>query len=121
MCNEFFLACLYFVIILFINFFLYKLLKSYLRNIFIFSKIKRILKVYSNNDFFIKLYQYSNKEFRNEQTLVNLQSLNDKEIDTLIIGNIYKYIANNNQGLRTNDYYFQLLTTQYLSFNFNLK
>jgi len=121
MCNEFFLACLYFVIILFINFFLYKLLKRYLRNILIFQKIKRIVKIYSNNEFFLKLYQYSNKEFRNVQTLTTLQSLNNTEFDTLIIGNIYKYIANNNQSLRTNDYYFQLLTTQYLSFNFNVK
>ena len=121
MCNEFFLACLYFAIILFINFFLYKLLKSYLRNIFIFQKIKRIIKIYSNNKLFIQLYQYSNKEFKNNQNLKKLQSLNQKGVDTLIIGNIYKYLSSNNQTLTTSDYFFQLLANQYLFFNFNLK
>ena len=124
-CTEFFLACLYFVIIFVINFFLYKLLNIYIRNIFQLKKIKNINKLYPNNQFFLKLYKYSNNEFQNSSTLYNLQILKTKNMDTLLIGNMYKYLSLTNKSKKSNnllnDYYLQLLTIQYLSFDFNLK
>jgi len=125
MCTEFFLACLYFVIIFLINFFLYKLLYFYLKNIFELQKIKKILTFYPDSELFTKLYKYSNKELRNLNSLSVLNKINVNEIDTLTIGNIYKYLAEiNRKNLRNNssdDYYFQLLSNQYLSFMFRLK
>jgi len=125
MCTEFFLACLYFVIIFVINFFLYKLLYVYIKNIFELQKIKKILTFYPNSEVFTKLYKYSNKELRNLNTLSTLNLINNNTIDTLIIGNIYRYLAEinrtNTQNNSSDDYYFQLLSNQYLSFKFNLK
>lgn len=125
LCTEFFLACLYFVIIFVINFFLYKLLNIYIKNIYELQKIKNILKIYPKNAFFTKLYKYSNKDFRNSITISNLQSLKPENIDTLVIGNMYKYFSattkTNEKVSLLNDYYFQLLSNQYLSFKFNLK
>ena len=125
MCTEFFLACLYFVIIFTINFFFFRLLRIYFKNIIELQKIKNILKIYPNNEFFIKLYNYSNLEFRNSNTLLLLQKLDSENIDNLILGNIYRYLvlksSKNQKNFYINDYYFQLLANQYLSFNFNLK
>ena len=125
MCNEFFLACLYFFIIFVINLFLYRLLNVYIKNILSLQKIKFILKNHPDNEFFTKLYKYSDKEFRNSNTLSNFRISNSETIDTLILGNIYKYIVltnrNSMNSILTNDYYFQLLTSQYLSLKFSLK
>jgi hypothetical protein len=125
MCTEFFLACLYFVIIFTINFFFFRLLRIYFKNIIELQKIKNILKIYPNNEFFIKLYNYSTIEFRNSNTLLLLQKLDSEKIDNLVLGNIYRYLAlksnKNQKNNYINDYYFQLLANQYLSFNFNLK
>jgi hypothetical protein len=115
MCNEFFLACLYLFVVFIINFFLYKLLKNYINNIIISQKLKRILTIYPNNEFFIKLYQYSLKEFKNQNSLEKLKFGNSSQIDSLIIGNIYKYISLNNRNSKDN-YYFSLLEKQYLPF-----
>lgn len=120
MCTEFFLACFYFVIIFVINFFLFKLLTAYLKNIFKLQKIKNIIKIYPKNNFFKNLYNYSNKEFRNTATLSNLGNSTSKEIDALIIGNIYSYLAlNSNKKENSNDYYFQLLASEYLAVEIN--
>ena len=125
MCTEFFLACLYFVVIFVINFFLYKLLNIYLKNIFELQKIKKINQFYPNSELFSKLYKYSNKELRNSNNLSTLSLIDDTAVDTLIIGNIYKYLSTinrkNSGNNSSNDYYFQLLSNQYLSFNFDLK
>jgi len=125
MCTEFFLASLYFVIIFAINFFFFRLLRIYFKNIIELQKIKNILKIYPNNEFFTKLYNYSNMEFRNSNTLLLLQKLDSENIDNLILGNIYRYLvlksSKNQRNFYINDYYFQLLANQYLSFNFNLK
>ena len=125
MCTEFFLACLYFGIIFIINFFLYKLLNSYIKNIFELQKIKKILTLYPNSELFTKLYKYSNKELRNSNNLFSLNLIINNSVDTLTIGNIYRYLALINRiTLKNNssdDYYFQLLANQYLSFSFNLK
>jgi hypothetical protein len=41
MCTELILAVIYFTIIFFVNFFLYKLLRNYINNIFILVKVKK--------------------------------------------------------------------------------
>jgi len=122
MCTEFLLACLYFIVIFIINFFLYKLLKNYLENILKLQQLKIILKNNPENEFFINLYNYSNRQFLNSNTLLKLQLINSQNLDTLTLGNIYKYISNINRiNNPLNEYYFQLLMNQYLPFKFNLK
>ena len=125
LCTEFFLACLYFVIIFIINFFLFKVLRSYLRNILKLQKIKTILKFYPDNEFFVKLYYCSSKDIRTLEELKIIKENDLKVIDTLLIGNIYKYLdLTNKETIKTsllNQYYFKLMANQYLSFNFNVK
>tara|TARA_Y100000991_G_C21871816_1_gene305472 strand:- start:40 stop:414 length:375 start_codon:yes stop_codon:yes gene_type:complete len=124
MCTEFFLACLYFLILSVINFFLLKLLNVYLKNIFQLNKIKNISRIYPNNQFFRKLYKYSDKNYQNSKTLSTFNIGDMKNIDPLIIGNIYRYLSANNLLIskkKSNDFYFQLLQNQYLSVEINLK
>jgi len=124
MCTEFFLACLYFLILSVINFFLFKLLNIYLRNIFKLQKIKNISQIYPNNELFRKLYRYSDKSYQNSKSLTNFTVGDTKNIDALIIGNTYKYSGDNNSknlNAAPRDFYFQLLENQYLSVEINLK
>ena len=124
MCTEFFLACLYFLILLVINFFLFKLLNIYLKNIFQLQKIKNISKIYPNNNFFRSLYRYSNKNYQNSKTLAKFNIEAKERMDPLIIGNIYRYLSTNNLEISTTEsrnFYFQLLQTQYLPVEINLK
>ena len=124
MCTEFFLACLYFLILSVINFFLLKLLNVYLKNIFQLNKIKNISRIYPNNQFFRKLYKYSDKNYQNSKTLSTFNIGDMKNIDPLIIGNTYRYLSANNLLIskkKSNDFYFQLLQNQYLSVEINLK
>ena len=44
MCTEFLLAIVYFVTIFFVNYFLFKLLKTYFKNIFYLLRLKTIFK-----------------------------------------------------------------------------
>ena len=124
MCTEFFLALIYFLTIIIVNYFLFRLLKNYLKNVFYLLKIKNIIKTESNNKLFKKLYKFSKKEF---QTSIFLKTINKNEIskDVLLLGNIYKYFSDNIDQERNNDnknnYYFKLLKLQYLSINFKLK
>ena len=124
MCTEFFLALIYFLTIVVINYFLFRLLKNYLANVFYLLKVKNILKMESKNKLFKKLYKFNKKEF---QTSNFLKSIDKKELsnDVLLLGNIYKYFSDNiDQGKNNdnkNNYYFRLLTLQYLSINFKLK
>ena len=124
MCTEFFLACLYFLILLVINFFLFKLLNIYLKNIFQLQKIKNISKIYPNNNFFRSLYRYSNKNYQNSKTLAKFNIEAKERMDPLIIGNIYKYLSTNNSEIsnpESSNFYFQLLQNQYLPVEINLK
>ena len=124
MCTEFFLACLYFLILSVINFFLFKLLNIYLRNIFKLQKIKNISQIYPNNELFRKLYRYSDKSYQNSKSLTNFTVGDTKNIDALIIGNTYKYLSDNNSknlNAASRDFYFQLLENQYLSVEINVK
>jgi hypothetical protein len=46
MCTELLLAIIYFITILVVNFFIYKLLKSYYKNISYLLRLKNIYKLY---------------------------------------------------------------------------
>jgi hypothetical protein len=121
MCTEFLLALLYLTVIFVINFFLFKLLINYRKNILYFIKLKNILKTYKienlqNISFF---YFYQKKNFNLRNFLVNFKKklLNRKDI--LITGNFYKFLGRQLETKKTKAqiYYYKLLENQYLSMN----
>jgi hypothetical protein len=124
MCTEFFLALIYFLTIIVVNYFLFRLLRNYLKNIFYLLKIQNILKIESKNNLFKKLYKFNKKEFQNSNFLKNIEKKEFSQ-DVLLLGNVYKYLSDNiDKGKNDNtknNYYFTLLTLQYLSINFKLK
>ena len=119
MCTEFLLAILYFITIFFVNYFLSKLLKNYLVNIFYLLKVKNIFSSFkkSTNNLVFLLSSFFRKEKKNSNLLANLHKFS-KTSDVLVIGNTYKYILTNLQkeiSLDSKIYYFELLANQYLS------
>ena len=119
MCTEFLLAILYFITIFFVNYFLSKLLKNYLINIFYLLKVKNIFSSFkkSTNNLVFLLSSFFRKEKKNSTLLANLHKFS-KTNDVLVIGNTYKYILTNLQkeiSLDSKIYYFELLANQYLS------
>jgi hypothetical protein len=114
MCSEFILAMIYFITIFIVNFFLYKLLKGYLSNIFYLVKLKNIFKFFtkSKNNTVSLFYLFFKKEKQNSTYLLNLNKFS-KTKDILIIGNTYNYLSQNFRE-DNNFYYFQLLKNQYL-------
>ena len=125
MCTEFLLAILYFITIFFVNYFLSKLLKNYLINIFYLLKVKNIFSSFkkSTNNLVFLLSSFFRKEKKNSNLLANLHKFS-KTNDVLVIGNTYKYILTNLQkeiSLDSKIYYFELLANQYLSVKNNMK
>ena len=125
MCTEFLLAILYFITIFFVNYFLSKLLKNYLVNIFYLLKVKNIFSSFkkSTNNLVFLLSSFFRKEKKNSNLLANLHKFS-KTNDVLVIGNTYKYILTNLQkeiSLDSKIYYFELLANQYLSVKNNMK
>ena len=114
MCSEFLLAIIYFSIILFVNFFLFKLLNLYFKNILVLLKLKNTFTLFnkSQNNFVSILYIFSKKEMKNMNLLLNLNTFS-KTKDLLLIGNTFDYLAQNSQ-IETNLYYFKLLKNQFL-------
>ena len=125
MCTELFLAILYFSTIFAVNFFLFKLLKTYTRNITYLLKVQNIFKQKLPKDIrgFVLLHLYSKKNSKNVDLvdLLNKYSINE---DVLTIGNTYSYLLKNSQeqGSRKqlNNFYLELLENQYLSKNIEL-
>jgi hypothetical protein len=125
MCTELFLAILYFSTIFAVNFFLFKLLKTYTRNIAYLLKVQNIFKQKLPKDIrgFVLLHLYSKKNSKNVDLvdLLNKYSINE---DVLTIGNTYSYLLKNSQeqGSRKqlNNFYLELLENQYLSKNIEL-
>jgi hypothetical protein len=118
MCTEFLLAMIYFVTIFFVNYFLFKLLKTYSKNIFYLLRLRTIFKFFkkSNNNLVYLLSSFFKKEKKNSALLVNLHRFS-KTKDILIIGNTYKYLSTNLKYENSGDskvYYFELLATHYL-------
>lgn len=115
MCTELLLAIVYFLIIGIINFFLYKLLVNYYRNIIKQQRIKMIFsKCNVENPIFPFLYNYIDQENKKIETLQcwnNCTNIND----TLIIGNIYKTLEQYSKSKGSFDnLFFKLLENQYL-------
>ena len=125
MCTEFFLAFVYFLTIVFVNYFLFKLLKSYLGNIFYLLKLRNIFVSFkkSTNNLVFLLSSFSKKEKKNSAVLTNLSRFSNTT-DLLVIGNTYKYLGDVLQNENVNDanlYYFELLANQYLTNQNNKK
>lgn len=124
MCTELFLALLYFITIIIVNYFLYKLLLNFLSKIKYLLKIKNILNNFENSNsvLFLTLYNYANTESKYSfQFFNNISSTND----IFLIGNTYKYLLSSLQEGKTLSnitlYYFKLLENQYLSKTIGLK
>jgi hypothetical protein len=121
MCTEFLLALLYLVITFIINFFLFKLLKSYIKTILYLTKIKNIFKFHNpenlQNISFLHLTFTKDLNIRNFFLKFNKKLINRKDI--LVIGNFYKFIGKNieknSKQINPDLYYYQLLENQYLS------
>ena len=119
MCTEFLLAIIYFVTIFFVNYFLFKLLKTYSKNIFYLLRLKNIFKSFkdSNNNLVFFLSSMLKTEKKNSTILVTLNRLS-KTQDILVIGNTYKYLSSNLKYETSADnkiYYFELMANHYLS------
>jgi hypothetical protein len=119
MCTEFLLAIVYFVTIFFVNYFLFKLLKTYFKNISYLLRLKTIFKSFkeSNNNLVFFLSSLIKKEKRNSTALLTLHKFSNTQ-DILIIGNTYKYLSSNLKYEASDDnkiYYFELMTDHYLS------
>lgn len=119
MCTEFLLAIVYFVTIFFVNYFLFKLLKTYFKNISYLLRLKTIFKSFkeSNNNLVFFLSSLLKKEKRNSTALLTLHKFSNTQ-DILIIGNTYKYLSSNLKYEGSDDnkiYYFELMADHYLS------
>ncbi len=125
MCTELLLAILYFSTIFAVNFFLFKLLKTYTRSITYLLKVQNIFKQKLPKDIrgFILLHLYSKKNSRNID-LVSLLNNCSIDNDVLTIGNTYSYLLKNSQEQdskrQLNNFYLELLENQYLSKNIEL-
>ena len=120
MCTEFLLAIIYFITIFFVNYFLFKLLKTYFKNIFYLLRLKTIFKSFktSNNNLVFFLSSILKKEKKSSALLLGTLHKFSNTEDILIIGNTYKYLSSNLKNEVTDSnriYYFELLANQYLS------
>jgi hypothetical protein len=125
MCTEFFLAFIYFITIFIVNYFLSKLVKNYFENIFSLLKLKNIFQTFqkSTNNLIFLLSSFEKKEKPNMSLLRSFPSSSTTQ-DILVIGNIYKYLAQKRQQegwTDINKYYVELLGNQYLSSKKQLK
>lgn len=113
MCNELFLAFLYFVTIAIVNFFLLKLFKKYTQTIVLTFQLKSIsnqFKIQKNSIFFLlfNIPSFSNFKFSNFSQLKFIETQ-----DILILGNTYTYLEKNLPMNSNVKIYFQLLQLQY--------
>ena len=126
MCTELFLAIIYFSTIFAVNFFLFKLLKTYTNNIIYLLKVQNIFKQKSPNVVrgFILLHLYAKKNAKN-LNLLSLLNTYSKEQDVLTIGNTYSFLLRNvssqSSEKEINSFYFELLENQYLSKEIDFK
>ena len=116
MCTELLLAIIYFITILVVNFFIYKLLKSYYKNISYLLRLKNIYKLYKTEKMGIISNLYLYLKNKNQKILFNLNKFS-KNKDIIVIGNIYKFLKTNTINSNLNSFYFKLLEIQYLSLN----
>ena len=120
MCTELFLAIIYFSTIFAVNFFLFKLLKTYTNRIMYLLKIQNIFKQKNIQlaRAFTILHLYAKKDRKNIN-LLPLLNVGEKEEDILTIGNTYVFLlknfSNRDSKNEINNFYFELLENQYLS------
>lgn len=116
MCTEFLLAALYFIILFFVNFLLFQLIKSYFKDFFFFLHLQHLFRLsQEKKNSFFSLFLLSSKQtfffpsFRRKDLI---SSYNGKDI--LILGNIAKTLSLNSK-LSKEKFYYQLIENQYLS------
>ena len=121
MCTEFFLAIVYFITIFFINFFLYKLLSTYIKNIIYLLKVKNVLQFHplKSLNIFILLHLYGKKSQNNFNFVNFLKRCSTSKLDPLILGYTYSYLLRSfkrsNSNKVSSNFYLELLENQYLS------
>jgi hypothetical protein len=127
MCTELLLAILYFLTIFCVNFFLFKVLKTYFDNVNYLRKLKTIFNSFSDKNqlkLITLLHLFSKKDLKSRPNLKKLTTFLEIN-DPLVLGNIYKNLLQNtgNTGVNriSENFYLQLLENQYLSRNINLK
>ena len=119
MCTELLLAIIYFSTIITVNYFLFNLLKNYVKNIFYLSKLKNIFTKFKKEDVksLALFYFYSKNDFKNINLLGILNKFSSSN-DTIVIGKTYNYLATNIERKSNSSnaliYYLRLLESQYL-------
>lgn len=108
MCTELLLALIYFCTIFFVNYFLFKVLKSYWIGIVDLLKIKNILQLFSQDIIFNQMILFLKRK-NQIKPKISIK-------DLLIIGNSYTYFFQRRNEKR-NNYYCILLQLQYLNLN----
>jgi len=123
MCTEFFLVILYLFIILTINYFFFKLLKTYWLNIIELNKFKNMFNIFNSSELLLVSNLYLLKKV-NSKNILLLKYLNTiieakNSNDILWIGNLYKFLSQKfnfeSNKFDSNLFYFQLLEKQYLN------
>ena len=123
MCTEFFLVILYLFIILTINYFFFKLLRTYWLNILELNKFKNMFTIFKSSELLIVSNLYLLKKVNSKNTsllkyLNNLMETNSSN-DILWIGNLYKFLNRkfsfDSNKSDSNLFYFRLLEKQYLN------
>jgi hypothetical protein len=119
MCTELLLAIIYFSTIITVNYFLYNLLKNYVKNIFYLLKLKNIFTKFKKEDVksLALFYFYSKNDFKNINLLGILNKFSSSN-DTIVIGKTYNYLATSIEKKSNSStaliYYLRLLESQYL-------
>ena len=116
MCLEFIFAFLYFFILLFINFFLIKIITDSFKKNYRLKKFQNSLKISgSSASFFIPfLYFYLEKRLNYQKKEILLSSKKVSE-DILLLGNFYKCLQERQNIEDSFFYYINLQETQYLA------
>jgi len=116
MCTEFLLAALYFIILFFVNFLLFQLIKSYFKDFFFFLHLQYLFRLsQEKKNYFFSVFLLPAKQsffFPNFRKKELINSYYGKDI--LILGNIAKTLSLNSK-LNKEKFYYQLIENQYLS------
>jgi hypothetical protein len=125
MCTELILAAIYFATILTVNYFLYKLLSGYCKNILYLFQMSNIFEKFPKEEVRVLalLYFSSKNNFKNINSFSILNRFSDSD-DILVIGKTYDYLIKSMQEKSNPNpailYYLKLLESQFLYKNTNL-
>jgi hypothetical protein len=118
MCNELFLAILYFLTIFLVNYFIFKLIKNYFIRIRFLMKVKKILSFFTQQTSNLTILNYLlfKSHFHNQNIVSYFPKFSTYQ-DNLLIGNIYSYFSGffELNLFQNQSYFFKLLEKQYLS------